>query len=448
MSQQESTSQQSEKALELARKYDLTETLMPFLDRHLIFPIASFLSKRGIYDSKSILELNYNLFKDSYMVDFVQELWQQLHEGEEPPAEFDERRKINAEKVAKYQHDIDIVSKAFENPEVQANLKEDKVANLRMLEKYGVTVDIINSLYHFGQYKYSCGEYEAASRTLTQFQLLSTDTALNLSATWGQFACDLLNDDMSSALEKQQILREAIDQRSVSNPLTQLHNRTWIIHWSLFLFPNRNFNKDGLVDLLFSPSYISTIQAACPWIIRYIAAAVIASNSKGRNSTSAQKRLKELIKVVGQELYEYEDPITDFVRALYIDYDFAEAQSKLSEAEIILSNDFFLCDMTEAFLDSARHLVSELYCRIHQRIDVKQLSLRLNLDPEQGEKWIANLIKDTKMDAKINESDGTVIMNHHITSVYQQVIEKTRGLTFRSNQILNQALNKNDSVIA
>ena len=52
------------------------------------------------------------------------------------------------------------------------------------------------------------------------------------------------------------------------------------------------------------------------------------------------------------------------------------------------------------------------------------------------------------MDAKIDESNGTVIMNHPINSVYQEVIDKTKGITFRSNQALAQALNKNESVVA
>ena len=151
--------------------------------------------------------------------------------------------------------------------------------------------------------------------------------------------------------------------------------------------------------------------------------------------------------MVAQELYEYQDPLTEFIRALYVDYDFEEAQAKLSEAEIILSNDFFLAESASAFLESARHLISELYCRVHQRIDVAQLSARLNLTTEQGEKWIANLIQDTKMDAKIDESEGLVIMNHPVTSVYQQVIEKTKGLTFRSNQVLSQAINKHENLV-
>lgn len=445
---QESVAQQSPEALELARKYDLTEKVLPFLDRHLIFPIVDFLSKRGIYNSKTTDQLKYDLFKDSYMTDYVEGLWKSLHPGEPLPESVAAKKQELKEKVEKYQKDLNVVSDTFDKEEVQENLKQDKVQNLRLLEKYGATVEHINSIYHLGQLNFSQGQYEDASSMLNQFLLLSTDNSLNTSAAWGKFACDLLTLNLDSSLDGQQALRDIVDQRSFADPLTQLHNRTWIIHWSLFLFRNSSFNKEGLVDLFFSSSYISTIQASCPWIIRYIAAAVISVHTKGRNSTVNQRRLKDLVRVVSQELYEYQDPITDFVRALYIDYDFAEAQSKLHEAEIILSNDFFLSNLSESFLESARHLVSELYCRIHQRIDVKQLSTRLNLTPEQGEKWIANLIKDTKMDAKINESDGTVIMNHPVTSVYQQVIENTKGLTFRSNQILVQAINKHDSVVA
>lgn len=77
------------------------------------------------------------------------------------------------------------------------------------------------------------------------------------------------------------------------------------------------------------------------------------------------------MRVVKQELYEYTDPITEFVAALYMDFDFEEARRKLAEAEEVLKGDFFLAATTEAFVESARHLISESYCKIHQRIDIK-----------------------------------------------------------------------------
>ena len=75
--------------------------------------------------------------------------------------------------------------------------------------------------------------------------------------------------------------------------------------------------------------------------------------------------------MVKQEIYEYTDPITEFVAALYMDFDFEEARRKLAEAEEVLKGDFFLAATTEAFVESARHLISESYCKIHQRIDIK-----------------------------------------------------------------------------
>ena len=62
----------------------------------------------------------------------------------------------------------------------------------------------------------------------------------------------------------------------------------------------------------------------------------------------------------------------------------------------------------------------------------RDLSTRLGLSQDDGEKWIVNLIRDTRVDAKIDYKEGTVIMNHPPQSVYQQVIEKTKGAFFRT----------------
>lgn len=88
-------------------------------------------------------------------------------------------------------------------------------------------------------------------------------------------------------------------------------------------------------------------------------------------STSYQKQMKDLIRVVRQEGYEYRDPITEFIRALYVDFDFEEAQKKLGEAEAVLRPDFFTHGCVEDFIEAARYLISESYCKIHQRIDIK-----------------------------------------------------------------------------
>jgi translation initiation factor 3 subunit E len=71
----------------------------------------------------------------------------------------------------------------------------------------------------------------------------------------------------------------------------------------------------------------------------------------------------------------------------------------------------------------------------------RDLSTRLGLSTSEGEKWIVNLIRDTKVDAKIDYKAGTVVMNHPPQSVYQQVIERTKGAFFRT-QVLSAAVAK------
>ena len=70
------------------------------------------------------------------------------------------------------------------------------------------------------------------------------------------------------------------------------------------------------------------------------------------------------------EEYQYHDPVTSFLKELYSDFDFEAAQKELKEAEIVVADDFFLNEFKDEFMDNARYLISEAYCRIHQRIDI------------------------------------------------------------------------------
>jgi hypothetical protein len=80
--------------------------------------------------------------------------------------------------------------------------------------------------------------------------------------------------------------------------------------------------------------------------------------------------LKEVVKIITLEEYQYRDPITEFLRELYVDFDFEHAQKELAKAETVIENDFFLGEFKDEFLENARYLVTEAYCRIHQRIDI------------------------------------------------------------------------------
>ncbi|KAK4611645.1 Eukaryotic translation initiation factor 3 subunit E [Fulvia fulva] len=433
---------------DIAKESSLLAKLIPHLDRHLVFPLLNFVEENTPEDEDitDITQLKYALLQETNMSDYVGDLYAQLNNLDERPAEYTKKREEVLERRRIYEEETEKIQGLLGNEDVINNLRSDKMSNMNYLkDNHGVTQQMVDQLYDFGQFQYTCGDYGSASELLYQFRILSTDNDKVSAATWGKLACDILTVNWESAMEEIMKLKESIDTRLFNNALAQLQHRTWLIHWALFPFFNHEPAREQLTELFFSPTYINTIQTSCPWILRYLSAAVITNRNRPGNKTfiygNYQKQLKDLVRVVRQEQYEYNDPVTSFVKALYVDFDFEEAQRRLSEAEQIQRSDFFLVAAADAFLDAARHLISESYCKIHQRIDIKDLSTRLGLSHSEGEKWIVNLIRDTRVDAKIDYKAGTVIMNHPPVSVYQQVIERTKGGFFRT-QVLSAAVAK------
>merc|ERR1719513_300107 len=146
--------------------------------------------------------------------------------------------------------------------------------------------------------------------------------------------------------------------------------------------------------------------------------------------------LEDLIKVIQEESYTYQDPITSFIEDLYVNFDFDGAQQKLRHCETVLVNDFFLVACLNDFIENSRMMIFETFCRIHQCISISMLAEKLNMTTEEAERWNVNLIRNAKLDAKIDSKQGTVVMGVETNSPYQQLIEKTKALSFRSQMLL------------
>jgi translation initiation factor 3 subunit E len=149
-------------------------------------------------------------------------------------------------------------------------------------------------LYNFGKFLYASGNYSGAADYLYHFRVLSTDNDLNTSASWGKLACDILTGKWETALEELNSLREAIDSRTSASllaavsaaagaggggiggggqqdpALVQLNARTWLVHWSLFVYFNHPEGRTLLLETFLSPTYLNTIQTASPWVLRWV----------------------------------------------------------------------------------------------------------------------------------------------------------------------------------
>ncbi|KAK6906317.1 eukaryotic translation initiation factor 3 subunit E [Kwoniella mangroviensis CBS 8507] len=415
-------------------EYDLTQKLIPHLDRHLAIPLLNHLSDIAIFPAEQLAKAQYDLVKGTNMVDYVEQLHEQAKTGESR-----DFAKLREEATAKYQElqeKAQPVMKVIEDP--------DAVAKLRSVADRQIDIDQINALYHFGQYQYTLGAYAPAANFLYHFLIFSPSLDLNISAHWGKLSSNILSGEWEAALVEIKDLRDAIDNphgTSMAKPLAQLQARTWLLHWSLFVFFNLGEGQgcQGLLDMFLSPAYLNTIQTSCPHLLRYLVAAAIISRRapKPAGTRGNRDHVKELTKIVQMEEYQYSDPVTGFLKDLFVDFDLNQAQKRLTVAESVVRSDFFLSGFADEFVENARWLISEVFCRIHRRIDIGELSKTLNLTNEEGEKWIVNLIRDSRMgvEAKIDLKENMLHITRPHATPTATLIETTRGLAFRSQAI-------------
>jgi len=262
---------------------------------------------------------------------------------------------------------------------------------------------------------------------------------------WGKLASEILTLNWDQAVEDIQALRDAIEARVTSPALALMQQRCWLMHWALFILGNHVNGRQVVADLFFNDRYLNALQTNAPHLLRYLAVAVV-------TSPRLRGRLKELVRVIGVERANYSDPITRFLEALYTDCNFEDAQQLLQECAIVLDNDFFLSNcasggFTQDFMKHARLYIFETYCRIHERIDLGMLAQKLGMEQIAAEKWIVKMVSDAQLNAKIDSQSGHVILGVQPPDVYQQVIEKTKGLSFRS-YVLAQNIEKRGSDMA
>ncbi|GKV27642.1 hypothetical protein SLEP1_g36786 [Rubroshorea leprosula] len=433
--------------------YDLTPRIAPLLDRHLVFPLLEFLQERQLYPDEQILKSKIELLNKTNMVDYAMDIHKSLYHTEDVPQDMIDRRAEVVARLKALEEAAAPLVAFLQNPNAVQELRADKNYNLQMLnERYQIGPDQIEALYQYAKFQFECGNYSGAADYLFQYRGLCTNSERSLSALWGKLAAEILMQNWDIAVEELNRLKEIIDSKSFSSPLNQsfssplnqVQSRIWLMHWSLFIFFNHENGRTQIIDLFNQDKYLNAIQTSAPHLLRYLATAFIVNKRR-------RPQFKDFIKVIQQEEYSYNDPITEFLASVYVNYDFDGAQKKMRECEEVILNDPFLgkrveegnfstVPLRDEFLENARLFIFETYCRIHQRIDMGVLAEKLNLNYEEAERWMVNLIRGSKLDAKIDSKSGTVIMEPNNPNVYEQLIDHTKLLSGRTYKLVSQLL--------
>jgi len=418
-----------------AEEHDLTQTNAKFMDRHLLLPLIDFLASKSLHTKEELEKSKLSVLYKTNMVDFAMDIYKELHGARDVPASMSARRDEVVSKMQSLREEVAPILEVVSDAGRVAELKAERCFNQAYLQQQlNISAQHIEVLYRYAKFVYECGQYADASTLLGHYRQLTLDADKGFSALWGKLACEILATNWEGALEDLNTLRDLIDNRSGAPAAMQLQQRCWIMHWALFVLGNHPNGRAVVCDLFLQDKYLQAIQANAPHLLRYLAVAVI-TNPRRRD------KMRDLVRVIGTERTAYSDPITKLLEDLHTHANFEHAQARLKECAVVLDNDFFLCNSEDLFIKSARLALFESYCRIHERIDLTMLAEKLGMEQIAAEKWIVKMVSDAQLNAKIDSQSGHVILGVQPPDVYQQVIEKTKGLSFRS-YVLAQNIEK------
>jgi translation initiation factor 3 subunit E len=119
--------------------------------------------------------------------------------------------------------------------------------------------------------QYECGNYTGASEYLYFHRILVQPTDANyLNGMWGKLAAEILLQNWDTALEDLNRLKQFIDESTFGSSLQTLQQRTWLIHWSLFVF----FNHP---KVHYFYSFFILLEVRTPFLIRRFTSKMIVS---------------------------------------------------------------------------------------------------------------------------------------------------------------------------
>jgi hypothetical protein len=66
-------------------EWDLSQKIIPYLDRHLAFPLLAYLTETGLFPAEEVQVAQYELARKTNMVDFAVSLFEAVYPGKEIP---------------------------------------------------------------------------------------------------------------------------------------------------------------------------------------------------------------------------------------------------------------------------------------------------------------------------------------------------------------------------
>merc|ERR1719266_785141 len=203
------------------------------------------------------------------MVDFIIDVHKTLYPDQEVPKSLYEKRTTVVATFKRLQDENQLILKTFQDPKVHQQLQQNRDSKQLidyLVQNHDFKIEMIDKCYEYAKCLYETGNYGDAAKFLYIHRILVQPTDRNyLNGIWGKLASEILMQNWDAALEDLKRLQQFIDESTFGSSLQLLQQRTWLIHWSLFVFFNHPKGRDLIIELfLYQKQYLNAIQTTCP----------------------------------------------------------------------------------------------------------------------------------------------------------------------------------------
>ena len=242
--------------------YDITPRLIPFLDRHMVLPLLEFLQDKSIYSSTSLLQAKVEFAARTKMVDLFKAEYAALHDGAEPAqlsqryeavyAEMSELEAAVGELLPLLRDELNEAGEVVKAAPAMALREEGRFTLEALQAEHSVSVEAVDALYRYAKLNFEIGRYRDAADYLFYYRELmkAREEERSYYALWGKLAGEVLMANMDTAWADLQQLHLLLESKLHMDQLEQLQQRTWIIHWSLFIFFNLPNGRNLMIEFL------------------------------------------------------------------------------------------------------------------------------------------------------------------------------------------------------
>ncbi|CRH00384.1 eukaryotic translation initiation factor 3, subunit 6, putative [Plasmodium relictum] len=468
-------------------QFDLTSKLCSYLDPHMIQIILLWLKENKIHDEAEI-DSSLNLLNDNCEKEVISIENEFTNGNRGVISNCLDSLEVEIEEFQQVMNDYrnDQMNKIGGNVEKKSIASLREWSNLNVSDKnktYTFSDNIDDKILKLSRYYYQKKDYQKSKQHLLLYILNISEIVINISDSpkmrtcyWGiisniinSFFQHINNDEylFCKNEEDKVILNEEIVNEinvcvetiiKLSHLLNKekvtkneiILQRSWLIHWSLILvfhffmyvtyvkniYPKNN-SFSMLQDWFIDEKNLSILNLICPHIIRYYCVYAIFNRNR-------KDHFELILNTLNFLKSKYTDAFTSLLISIFIDYDFNMAQKCISEIGSLCDRDVFLFKLKPYIEEQSRFIIFETYCRIHKSINIDMIANKVNLSRDDAEKWIVNLIRNAKLDAKIDSEKNCIEISTTPPNLYQQVIDKTQNLIMRSN-FLVQLLNRSSS---